>query len=108
MNEHSTPSPNVRVTLETKGSAPATLANHFYLAYLGSDVELVVGFLDIAELVQKRDAAIASNKSEVEVVADVVARIVMSAQSFPFLLAQVQEIAQRMGLPLPPSTAQGA
>ncbi len=91
--------PATRFTHPAQNLPTPVAANYFYFAYLGTDVELLVGFLDLPQVVQTTDAARASGATEIEFKPEILARVVMSQAAFSVLKSQLEDIAKRMATP---------
>jgi hypothetical protein len=95
MDESTSPVPAVRF-VHPPNLPPALAANYFYFGYLGTDVELLVGFLDIPRVLEQNEDARASGATEISFGPEIVARLVMSQQAFAVFKSQLEDIAKRM------------
>jgi hypothetical protein len=97
MSDQQNQAPTVQITFPSGNLPPAIASNHFWVFYLGTDVEIVFGFADIPSVVQRREEAVKKNLTEFTYTPEAVSRIVVSKDSFRFLVNQIQNIAKQLG-----------
>ena len=67
----------------------AVFGNYFNFAWVGNEIEMMIGFSDVVQLIQKRDALVSKGEGgEIVVKPEIVARIMMSPQAFEILRSQ--------------------
>lgn len=75
---------------------PATLpANHFHFAFTGTDIQLIVGYIDGADMAQTREDAMRAGKPQATVLVETLARIAMSPGGFFALRSQMRDIERQ-------------
>jgi hypothetical protein len=86
------------------GLPPGTYSNYFFTAWLGNQIEIMFAFVDPVLTVRKRDVATRSGVGAIEIQPEVVGRLIIPGDAFPYLLTQLLDIAKRAPFPIAPPT----